>query len=255
MIVEPTRSARPPHRRRQRLWLRTTTSGVPTGSSSGVMVRPYSGATPSTAKKSPVTFALGTCSAGPSPVNAAASAEIAASDSKASTSRRQSTKSGGALVPRRESGLSSDVVASATRRSGSGNGSGRSSTARTAPKMAALAPIPTARLRTATSVNPGRFCRKRAAYLMSCQITSHLQRSARNQTAWAHAPTLRIASCRSVQPRPRQPASSARHSRSQSARKSPGTSQAARCTMVSATERMNQARPRAGRASAGSRDW
>src|SRR3989442_11352396 len=54
--------------------------------------------------------------------------------------------------------------------SGSGKGSGRSSTPYTTVKIAVLAPMPSARVNTATDVNPGLFASIRAAYRRSCQM-------------------------------------------------------------------------------------
>src|SRR6266542_858000 len=56
-----------------------------------------------------------------------------------------------------------------TRRSGSGNGSGFSSTPYTTLKIAVLAPIPNARVRTATAAKPGCFRSMRAAQRRSCE--------------------------------------------------------------------------------------
>src|SRR5262245_53201092 len=54
---------------------------------------------------------------------------------------------------------------SVTSWSGFGNGSGRSSTPSTTLKTAALAPMPTASVRIATLVNPGRWSRPRTTWL------------------------------------------------------------------------------------------
>ena len=61
---------------------------------------------------------------------------MAAISEKLRASRRQSTKSGGELAPHGKFGRSAVVVEMVAMASGSGNGSGRSKTARTAPKMA-----------------------------------------------------------------------------------------------------------------------
>ena len=50
-----------------------------------------------------------------------------------------------------------------TRRSGSGNGSGRRRTALTTEKIAVFAPTPSASVMTAAAVKPGRFASARAA--------------------------------------------------------------------------------------------
>src|SRR6266566_1166707 len=60
-------------------------------------------------------------------------------------------------------------------RSGSGKGNGRSSTPYTTVKIAVLAPIPRASVRTATAVNPGFFASIRKAYRMSCQSVAMLR--------------------------------------------------------------------------------
>src|ERR1700687_1638904 len=54
-------------------------------------------------------------------------------------------------------------------RSGSGKGNGRRSTPYTTVKIAVLAPMPRASVKTATAVNPGIFASIRKAYRMSCQ--------------------------------------------------------------------------------------
>src|SRR5690242_2455514 len=57
-------------------------------------------------------------------------------------------------------------------RSGLPNGSGASSTESTTLKMAVLAPIPSARVRIAVTVNAGRFSRVRPAKRRSCRRVS-----------------------------------------------------------------------------------
>lgn len=59
-----------------------------------------------------------------------------------------------------------------TSRPGSRNGSGRRSNAFTTLKTAVLAPIPSARVTTAISENPGLFINIRAPYRKSCQMDS-----------------------------------------------------------------------------------
>jgi|SRR5436853_4367104 len=56
------------------------------------------------------------------------------------------------------------VVMNTTRRDGSGYGSGVSNTVLTSEKIAVLAPMPTASVRTATRVNPGFVRHVRSAY-------------------------------------------------------------------------------------------
>src|SRR5882762_2519758 len=60
-------------------------------------------------------------------------------------------------------------------RSGSGKGNGRSSTPYTTVKIAVLAPMPRASVKTATAVNPGFFASIRKAYRMSCQSVPMLR--------------------------------------------------------------------------------
>jgi hypothetical protein len=83
----------------------------------------------------------------------------------------QSRKSAGDTAPslRLMRGRRSQTI---TSRSGSANGSGRSSTALTTEKIAELAPMPKASATTATSVKPGFFKSIRTPYLMSCQSVS-----------------------------------------------------------------------------------
>src|SRR4249919_3581418 len=58
-----------------------------------------------------------------------------------------------------------------TSRSGCANGSGANSTLRTTEKMAVLAPIPSASVRTATAVNPGARISSRRAYRASFSMS------------------------------------------------------------------------------------
>src|ERR1700736_276919 len=76
----------------------------------------------------------------------------------------QSTKSGGAVGTASPLGM---IVSIFTRRSGSLNGNGRNRTESMIANIAVLAPIPRAKVRTATNVKPGDFQRRRAAYLRS----------------------------------------------------------------------------------------
>src|SRR5260370_16209430 len=55
-------------------------------------------------------------------------------------------------------------------RSGSGKGSGRSSTPYTTVNIAVFAPIPSASVKTATTVNPGLFASTRIPKRRSCQM-------------------------------------------------------------------------------------
>ena len=166
----------------------------PVASSSGSNVRPCIAGTPSTLKNPPVTCAPGNCSAAPRPVSANALALMVAISVKLRLSRRQSVKSGGETLPPARSGARAVVENTCTSSSGAGNGSGRSSTARTALKMAAFPPMPTASVRIVIVANPGLRTSVRTAYLMSCSSISSLHRSQRSQAACTHAPAHRATS-------------------------------------------------------------
>ena len=99
---------------------------------------------------------------------ALASVTLAAISVNDRVSRRQSRKSGGELDPPGRPGRVVVVVDNVTTESGSGNGSGRSTTARTAPKIAALAPMPRPSVSSVTAAKPGRSHSDRTAYLTSC---------------------------------------------------------------------------------------
>src|SRR5437879_5764983 len=58
---------------------------------------------------------------------------------------------------------------------GSGKGNGRSSTPYTTVKIAVLAPMPRASVKTATAVKPGFFASIRKAYRKSCQSVPMLR--------------------------------------------------------------------------------
>ena len=135
--------------------LMTTTGAAPTRASLASIVRPRAAVAPSTSKKTPVTDAPGTCSAGAcGPLIASASALYAAKlDSVRCWAAQSTTSDGDESAPR--PGRSRLVVAMATSWSGAGNGSGRRMTARTALNTAAVAPTPTPRVRTARARNAG----------------------------------------------------------------------------------------------------
>src|SRR5207245_10099168 len=65
-----------------------------------------------------------------------------------------------------------------TRRSGSGNGSGRSSTPSTMEKIAVVAPLPSASIRMAVTVNPGDLRSWRKGY-RACQGLRHILQDTR----------------------------------------------------------------------------
>jgi hypothetical protein len=64
-----------------------------------------------------------------------------------------------------------------TRRSGSANGSGRSATPLITLKIALVAPMPTASVRTATIVNPGAFRNWRIPYRISVSTWASIVRA------------------------------------------------------------------------------
>ena len=69
-------------------------------------------------------------------------------------------------------GVAADVSQIVTRRSGAAYGSGRSSVASTRAKIALLAPMPSARVAAAISVNAGAFLSCRSANEMSWRSSS-----------------------------------------------------------------------------------
>ena len=99
----------------------------------------------------------GTCCDGPRPVTVKFAVWYAAIESSVCVARCQSRKSGhdadGALL----GGAAQIQFVDCTSRSGSANGSGRSTTARTTLNIAALAPMPRLSVRTAAMVNAGAF--------------------------------------------------------------------------------------------------
>src|SRR5262245_12573060 len=177
-MIFPIAPGSPPKRRGHSSWLRMTGTGGPpagggpgarNGSSSSVKSRPRKGAAPRTRKKLPRTPASRICSGSPPPVTETSGTlfEIAI-ESKSVARCRKSRMSGAAI------GACGKLVLTIrfqiiTRRSGSRYGSGRSSTASMTLKIAVVAPIPSARVRSATVVNPGLRRSVRTPYVMSCQ--------------------------------------------------------------------------------------
>ena len=126
----------------------------PGRSSSGTKPRPSAGAMPKTSKKPAVTLAASSCSAPPAPVSVVAVASIAASFSHARQSAVQAAMC--AALTGTDGYWPSKPgtkMRRTTSRSGDGYGSGFRRTALTTVNSAVLAPIPSARMASATNVS------------------------------------------------------------------------------------------------------
>src|SRR6185503_1602772 len=117
-------------------------------------VRPRIGRTPSTLKKFGVVRRPMICSGAPSPVRLAEAPPVAAMSTNVRFIRRQSLKLAGAGVFFEKPALVLSSQMTMTR-SGSSYGSARMTTASTTEKIAVLAPMPSASVPAATSVNRG----------------------------------------------------------------------------------------------------
>ncbi len=160
--VWPTMSPRAPNRCRQMPSLSTATRGAPGPSSPAVKPRPSAGLTSSTSKKFALTIAPERLSGRSPPESASVACRNAASPARLRARTRQSRKLAGEA-----SKLFCLVCVftsvTSTRSSGLANGSGRSSTALTMLKIAALAPTPTAMVSTASRRKPGARLKVRPA--------------------------------------------------------------------------------------------
>jgi hypothetical protein len=136
-------------------------------SSSTEKPRPSAGRTPSIGNRSAVTALPAIFCGSPTPVRLKLTELTADIPSNECVCVFQSMKLAGAGVffgnPRRDA--SSHNI---TSRSGAANGSGLRSTALTRLKMAVFAPMPSASVNTAMTVNPGRFNSMRKPKRMSC---------------------------------------------------------------------------------------
>ena len=142
------------NRARQNASLKTTTLARRV-SSEGRNVRPTIALTPSTSKIPAVTHWRGTVSARPSAPAMTMPPTPATNPPIRSNVRlrwSQSVRFSGETPSLGDGSVRSQII---TRRSGSRNGSGRSSVASTSAKIALLAPMPSARVTVATSAKPG----------------------------------------------------------------------------------------------------
>ncbi len=124
----------------------------PTSSSPRARPRPSTGWTPRIGNRSEETNSPETCSAAPWPVRLKLEGRWMAIPARVRLPSRQSRKFGYGTDPLAKFGLLSWKV---TRRSGSGYGSGSSSTPSMIENSAVLAPMPSARVSSATAVKPG----------------------------------------------------------------------------------------------------
>src|ERR1019366_6587705 len=130
--------------------------------SSSTKSRPSTTRTPSSEKRFVVTLATVTCSGFPSsPVSACRVVETPAIPARCAVFARRSFRSPGTTEMSRASRLRKSLVITNSR-FGLAYGSGRSSTALVTLKIALLAPIPSARVRTAVTVNAGFLRSERA---------------------------------------------------------------------------------------------
>ena len=149
----PRASGDAPNSRVHRPWLNTAALAAAGSSSEGSSVRPRAAVAPSVGNRVPEAPSARRRSGSPRPDSVGANSSNAASDEKARVSRRQSTKFAGAT---QRSGLSRLVSHTIISLSGSSYGSGLRTTWWRTLKMAALAPMPSARDRTAADARPGR---------------------------------------------------------------------------------------------------
>ena len=198
-IARPRTSAAPPYRRCHRPWpIRMTRVSEP---SVAVKSRPWTGCTPSVARKFWLTRTAPTRSGSPPPVRLTRSARSDASCSNVELRLMKSVTSAGEAGRRSKparrctSALNSHGI---TRRSGSANGSGRTSTASTTLNIAALAPMPSASVVSAMRVNPGRSARARKAVQMSCICAERASAARRRAEAVSVSPAPGLACDRRV---------------------------------------------------------
>ena len=148
----------------QARWLSSTTRCAPSTASASVKTRPRRGVVRSNGKRDGVTAAPNSVIGPSGPFQTKPDGETAASCSndRASSHSRRSSVGDSMALPGRPNGACPTLTIA----SESGYGNGRSSSPLTMLKVAALAPIPTARMITAARVKPGRaascrpVCRK-----------------------------------------------------------------------------------------------
>ena len=191
-ISRPMSVGSPPKRVRHNCSLITTTL-VPCRSSSGRNVRPATGTTPSTSKNLVETLWRSTLSTVPSgassngpPPSPSVMAAIASNERFRSSQSRRLTRPADdrAFVPVR-----SQII---TRRSGSAYGRERISVASASENIALLAPMPSASVSAATSVNAGDPFSCRIANLTSVRNSSNHRRRQRNVLSQSMLPHLLV---------------------------------------------------------------
>ena len=170
------------NRRRQSEWLRIATGGALKRHSSAVKFRPSASLTPSTSRKLSDTPTSRSRSGSPEPVSVcrrpkSKKAKYPASVSKLVFSSRHALNVS-ARVVRADIPLVPSFSIH-TRRPGSRNGRGRSSTASTMLNIAVHAPMPRASVSSATVANPGDLMSCRSANLRLAMMMSPIQSSAR----------------------------------------------------------------------------
>ena len=141
----PTTSRAPPNSRCQNAYEITVTGSEPRVSSASMSVRPSTAGTPSVSKNDPLAHSPSTQCVSPPADRSNCEGPHAATPSKRPASRCSHCQAG---KPR-------PMPPTTARRPGSRTGSGRSMTLLMSEKMAVLAPMPSANVSTATSVNPG----------------------------------------------------------------------------------------------------
>ncbi len=159
----PTAAASPPKRRCQRPSLMRATRRAFGRSSADVKSRPRTGLTPSTARYSCDTCSPASASGSVSPVRVGPQPPMAATRSTAGRLVLQSTKLPGEAHSSAGPPARRRSCHSITRRSASGYGSGRRTTALSTVNTAVLAPMPSASVRIATAANPGARASARSA--------------------------------------------------------------------------------------------
>ena len=190
-IVRPTSALSPPYLRCQSPHPTTATRGPFGTSSAAVIHRPPAGLTPSTSNTFAETPAVSTLSGDPSPVSATVPLSAHAASPAKRSSCRWYSKYSRVEIHVLSKLLHLDQIRASV--PGSRYGSGRSSTASTTLKIAALAPIPSASVSSTTLVNSGRRRSERNASRASFRSVV-IERLGRGVVPWTHGRSRWLAS-------------------------------------------------------------
>jgi hypothetical protein len=160
-MVRPSTSRRPPSTVIQNPCDTTTTGAAPGTPSPPLRSRPRIGVSRNVDSSPSVTLAPDTSRGSPKPVSAASTLVTPTRLSNAGSNAASSIS--GNDIALRAPGSASETRHTMTSPAGSTYGSGRSSSPSTTLKIAAFAPMPSARVETAMAVKPGRLSSERAA--------------------------------------------------------------------------------------------